>query len=92
MWSYDTSSIEDISDELLIELVLVHLDLPEIDILFTLYPFEKIKKSWINNVIIQGSRLRTLNYFLAWYYFGIHNPRQYVKKMESQQIKKRTAL
>lgn len=42
-WSYDNDSINDIPDEMLVELVMIHLDLPEINLLFKLLPFQKVK-------------------------------------------------
>ena len=42
-WSYNEDSIKDIPDDMLIEKTLLHLDLEEINQLFLVYPFKKIK-------------------------------------------------
>ena len=44
-WSYNENSIKDIPDDMLIEKTLLHLDLEEINQLFLIYPFKKIKVS-----------------------------------------------
>lgn len=84
LWSYDTESIQDLPDELVIEKTLLHLDLPEIDMLFQLYPFQKIKRIWMDFLIPQQEYLYTLNRFLAWYYFKIKRPDSYIKSMETR--------
>lgn len=42
-WSYNADSIKNISDEILIEKTLLHLDLDDINRLFIIYPFKKIE-------------------------------------------------
>ena len=88
-WSYDNDSIKDVPDEVLVELVMIHLDLEEIDALFVLFPFDKVKKIWRENLAIQGERHETLNLFLAWWYFKIKNPRRYLKYNETVQFKRK---
>lgn len=88
-WSYDSDSINDIPDEMLVELVMIHLDLAEINLLFKLFPFQKVKKLWIENVVAQGERYYTLNFFFAWYYFDVKRPHSYVKAMATRQLNKK---
>jgi hypothetical protein len=45
-WSYDKSSCQTISDWNLIKFVLIHLDIDDIDLLFKIYPKQKIKHVW----------------------------------------------
>lgn len=85
-WSYEPSSLQDIPDEILIEKVLVHLDLQDIDLLFSTYPFEKIKKVWREQMVPQGDYYHTLNRFLAWWYFHIKNPDAYLKAMNTRKL------
>jgi hypothetical protein len=91
LWSYDVYSINDIPDDVLIELVMLYLDIEEIDMLFQLFPYKKIKQAWIENVVAQGERYYNLNYFFAWYYFHAKSPRSYVKAMATRQLNKRLA-
>lgn len=89
LWSYDCDSIHDMPDEMLIELVMLYLDLDEINMLFQLFPYKKVKQAWIENVVAQGERYYTLNYFFAWYYFHAKRPRSYVKAMATRQLNRR---
>lgn len=52
-WSYNESSIKEVSDDLLIEKTLLYLDLDEINLLFQLYPFKKIKQVWLERLVPQ---------------------------------------
>ena len=91
LWSYDVASIQDIPDEVLIELVMLYLDIEEIDMLFKIFSYKKMKKAWIENVVAQGERYFNLNIFFAWYYFNAKCPRSYVKAMATRQLNKRLA-
>ena len=44
LWSYDTSNLQDMPDDMLIEKTLVYLDLPEIDQLIALYGKNHVKR------------------------------------------------
>ena len=85
-WSYDVSKIVDISDEALIEHVLLYLDIDDINRLFLHYGYKKVKRVWLDRVAPQGERYRALNVFLAWYYFGAKWPEAYVKSIETRHI------
>ena len=91
LWSYDNHSVQDIPDDVLVELVMLYLDIDDIDLLFQLYGYKKVKKAWIENVVSQGERYYNLNYFFAWYYFHAKCPRSYVKAMATRQLNKRLA-
>lgn len=88
-WSYDNNSISNIPDDILVELVMIHLDIEEIDLLFVLFPYEKVKGLWLDNVVSQGEMYFNLNYFLAWYYFHVKQPRKYVKEMFTKRLHKK---
>lgn len=87
-WSYAEDSVKDVPDDILIEKTLVYLDLPEIDALFRLYPYKKVKRVWQQQMLPQGEYLYTLNRFLAWYYFHIKRPDQYLKAMVTRHMNK----
>jgi hypothetical protein len=91
LWSYDNDSIHDMPDDVLIELVMLYLDIDEINMLFSIFSYKKMKKAWIENVVAQGERYYNLNYFFAWYYFHAKCPRSYVKAMATRQLNKRLA-
>ena len=83
-WSYNEDTISDISDDMLIEKTLLHLDLEEIDQLFQLYPYSRVKRVWLDHLVPQEEYLYTLNRFLAWYYFKAKLPDAYIKSMATR--------
>ena len=90
-WSYNQKSIKDVPDDILVELVMLHLDLDDIDKLFELYSSKQIKAMWIKNVVALGERYYVLNRFFAWYYFRAKRPGAYVKSMATRELKKKLA-
>lgn len=87
-WSYNENSIKDISDDMLIEKTLLHLDLGEIDQLFQIYSFKKVKQVWLTCLVPQEEYLYTLNRFFAWYYFKAKRPDTYIKSMATRHFNK----
>jgi hypothetical protein len=85
-WSYSPDSIDNISDDILIEKVLLYLDMPEIDLLFQIYSYQKIKQVWLDKLIPQLDYYYSLNRFFAWYYFKSKRPDQYVKSMATRRF------
>lgn len=90
LWSYNQDTIKDIPDDLLVELVMLHLDMDDINKLFQIMPQKNIKKAWLKNVVSQGEMYYNLNAFFAWYYFDAKRPRQYVKSMATKLLNKRS--
>jgi hypothetical protein len=87
-WSYDAESIQNIPDNILIEKTLRHLDLEEINQLFQIYPFKKVKQVWLDYLVPQAEYLYTLNRFIAWYYFKMKRPDTYIKAMSTRHFNK----
>ena len=85
-WSYNEVPVQDIPDDVLIEKVLVYLDLKDIDMLFSLYSFAKVKKVWLDYLVPQQDYYYNLNRFLAWWYFGIKKPDSYLKAMNTRYL------
>jgi hypothetical protein len=88
-WSYppDSVTIENISDELLIEKTLVHLDIDDINKLFTVFPSKTIKDVWKTRLCPQEPYYHGLNVMLAYLYFDIKNPERYIKTQSSKHLK-----
>jgi len=88
-WSYNASDISKttISDELFIEKSLVHLDIAELKKLFSLFPYQKIKEVWKNQLCTQEPYYHELNTMLAYLYFDIKNPNRYLKTISKRNIK-----
>lgn len=87
-WSFNAPSLQQIPDDVLIEKVLVYLDLPDIDKLFTIYSFRRVKRVWLEQLVPQQEYYYSLNRFLAWWYFGIKNPDSYLKSMVTRHLNK----
>ena len=85
-WSYDVSKMKSISDEALIEHVMLYLDIEDINKLFPLFGFKKVKRVWLDRVAPQGEMFRPFNILYAWYYFGAKRPEAYVKSIETRYI------
>jgi superfamily I DNA and/or RNA helicase len=79
LWSFDVSQEPSMPDDILIEKTLIYLDIDDINKLFTIYSFKKIKEVWRERLVIQGDYFKRLNRFLAWMYFDIKNPDKYIK-------------
>ena len=86
-WSFKMSKNTTISDDILIEKTLIYLDIEDINLLFSIYPYKKIKQVWLERIAIQGSFFVRLNRFLAWMYFHIKNPDRYLKIVENRHLK-----
>jgi len=88
-WSYNPESVtlRNCDDETLIYKTLVHLDINEINQLFSIYDKVKIKEVWERELCIQGNFYRRLNKFLAYCYFDIDDPKKYIRKIEKQHLK-----
>jgi len=77
-WSYD--QVDEISNDNLIENVLLYLDLDDIEYLFLLYHKNQIRKVWKGRLLKQEPYYHDLNVFIASYYFNIKNPEKYIKR------------
>ena len=88
-WSYNPESVtfRNIDDEILIYKTLVHLDIKEINQLFSMYDKVKIQEVWERELCIQGDFYRRLNKFLAYCYFNIDDPKKYIRKIERKHLK-----
>lgn len=76
-WSYQEPDLNAVSDDLLIEKVLLHSDMEAIFRLFSIYPEARIRKVWEER-ILPDIRLRSMNKMFAYLLFGIDNPDGYL--------------
>jgi hypothetical protein len=91
-WSYDISKMKKISDESLIEYVLLFLDIDDINLLFPLFGYKKVKRVWLDRVAPQGAMFRPYNILYAWYYFGAKRPEAYVKGLETRHMNRKVQV
>jgi hypothetical protein len=86
-WSYDKSSIVIIPDDVLIEKVLLHLDIEDVQALFYLFPKKEIKKVWQDVVIPRDPLYRNINKLYAFMFFNIEHPDRYIRYYKNKYIK-----
>ncbi len=91
-WSNEIHIGDDIPDDILIEKSLIYLDIYDINKLFKLYSQSKIKKVWLNRLVVQGDYYNKLNRLIAWMYFDIKNPDKYIKRVVNEHYKKLQCL
>jgi hypothetical protein len=87
-WSYDKRSCQAMSDWNLIQFVLIHLDIDDIDLLFKVYSKKQIKRVWLTELVPQGEYLINMNLCFACIYFDIKRPAQYLKAMKTYQTRR----
>jgi len=85
-WSYADVKAEDISDEILIEKVLIYLDIEDINSLFIIYPYKIIRDIWLKEIVIQDPLYHSLNLLLAFLYFHIKSPEKYIQKISYKHL------
>ena len=86
-WSYDKSSIEIIPDNEFIEKVLLHLDIEDVQALFSLFPKKKIQKIWQDEVLSLEPLYPNLNRLYAFLLFDIKHPDKYISYHKNKHIK-----
>ncbi|HUX57441.1 MAG TPA: hypothetical protein VMV77_10730 [Bacteroidales bacterium] len=86
-WSYDKSSIVIIPDDVLIEKVLLHLDIEDIQILFLLFPKRKIQKVWQEAILVREPLYHGLNRLYAFLFFNIEHPDRYIRYYKKKRLK-----
>ena len=86
-WSYNKSSINIIPDNEFIEKVLLHLDIEDVQALFSLFPKKKIQKVWQELVLSREPLYHNLNRLYAFLLFDIKNPDRYIRYYKNKHIK-----
>jgi hypothetical protein len=86
-WSYDKSSIVIIPDDVLIEKVLLHLDIEDVQALFYLFPKKEIKKVWQDVVLPRDPLYRNINKLYAFMFFNIEHTDRYIRYYKNKYIK-----
>jgi hypothetical protein len=85
-WSYADVKADNISDEILIEKVLIYLDIDDINSLFLIYPYNIIRAIWQKEILIQDPFYHSLNLLLAFLYFHIKSPEKYIQKYSRRHL------
>ncbi len=87
-WSYDQSDIMQISDDVLISGVLLHLDIEDIKKLFKLYPKIRIQRVWKDTMLSQEPLYHGLNRLYSFLLFNIKNPDRYIREFRNKRYKR----
>ena len=92
LWSYDCMSMNEhsLTDEQLIEKVLMHLDLPSVKMLFHIFLKCVIKEVWKQSLCPLEPRYHSTNVLFATIFFDIRNPHRYITTQANQMIRKNT--
>jgi hypothetical protein len=85
-WSYDKSSIVVIPDDVLIEKVLLHLDIEDVQALF-FFPKKEIKKVWQDVVLPREPLYHNINKLYAFMFFDIEHADRYIRYYKNKHIK-----
>lgn len=91
-WSYDIKRETPVPDEILIAESLIHLDIPDINKVIELFGKKKVKRVWLDHIVIQGDYYKELNRLLSWMYFDIKKPDIYLKSMLTRHYNKLATL
>jgi hypothetical protein len=86
-WSYDKSSIVVIPDDVLIEKVMLHLDIEDVQALFFLFPKKEIKKVWQDVVLPREPLYHNINKLYAFMFFDIEHADRYIRYYKNKHIK-----
>lgn len=87
-WSYDMKGVSSIPDDVLIAESLIHLDIPEINKVMKLFGKRKVKRVWLDRLVIEGDYYKELNRLFSWMYFDIKYPDRYLKAMLTRHYNK----
>lgn len=79
-WSYLPVNPSKVSDEKLIEAVLIYGNDPLKSRLFKLFNADKIKRVWEQKLVIQDSRLHSINRKIASEFLHIQNPEDHIQQ------------
>ena len=89
-WSYEKPEMNTISDNQLIEKVLIHSDLDSIYQLFSIYSESQIRRVW-DERLLPDVRFYSMNKLFAYLLFHIENPDDYLESGIRNHYKKLSA-
>ncbi len=89
-WSYKKPDLNALSDDMLIEKVLLHSDLDSIYKLFDIFPENQIRRIWEQS-LLPDERMHSTNLLFAFLLFRIKDPRGFIKSKIREHYKKLSA-
>ncbi|MFN0213204.1 MAG: hypothetical protein ACKVT2_03035 [Saprospiraceae bacterium] len=79
LWSYQPAQTKHLADSIIIEHTLAFGDVPELQILFSIFPREEIKQVWIE-CLLPDERYRKSNRYLGLFFFEIQEIDQFLNQ------------
>ena len=73
LWSYRRNKHARLQDNDLIVTSLTYLELEEMDMLFDIFSYDKVKQVWVEKMVSHEDYYGVLNKMLAYLIFGIKN-------------------
>lgn len=70
LWSYDLSRTDDLPDEVLMEETLLHGDVDQLKLLFSIFPAEGLQAFW-EEKLVPHERYRRINHYLGLFFFEV---------------------
>jgi len=86
-WSYDMLNTSQFSDDKLIEMALLHLDVDDINALFRLFPKGRIQAVWKEKMLSQEPLYHGLNRLYAFLFFNLKDPDRYIRDHVNKRYK-----
>ena len=86
-WAFDPLSLGEVPDEMLIEKVLLHLDLDDVNLLFRLFHKKDIMKILKEKILPQEPMNHQLNRLYLFLYFDIKDPDRYIRSFLNRKHK-----
>ena len=73
LWSYRRNKHARLQDNDLIVTSLTYLELEEMDMLFDIFSYDKVKQVWVEKMVSHDDYYGVLNKMLAYLIFGVKN-------------------
>ncbi|NRB65255.1 MAG: hypothetical protein HRU40_19940 [Saprospiraceae bacterium] len=70
LWSYDVSRTDDLPDEVLMEETLLHGDVDQLKLLFSIFPAEGLQAFW-EEKLVPHERYCRINHYLGLFFFEV---------------------
>ncbi len=81
LWSYKIDLDTIIPDRELIEKSLIHLEFEEMYLIFDIFPYEKIRQVWIDEMVPNDHYYGVLNKLLAYMFFGVKDYKKFKEEV-----------
>lgn len=81
LWSYKKNRRAILHDKELIVTSLSYLELEEMDMLFDIFPYEEVRRVWIEEMVPNDQYYGILNKMLAYLFFGVKDYKKFKEEV-----------